>query len=202
MLLSATSALAAGGTLDPTFGSNGVVTTKFHDRPSSTWDVVLQADGKIVTLGTSNQSVDNHKKIITRYNSNGTLDIPLAPMEAHFIEVESFSGSKIALQPDGKLIVGGLTAGSLRLSAITATARGIPHLAQMGWRIFVSGRGGRNPSPMLRSNPMARSLLLATTRWGNPISPTSLIARFNSNGTPDETFVANGFQIIDDIFPK
>ena len=41
-----------GAMLDSTFGSNGVVTTKINGLPSSACDVVLQPDGKIITLGT------------------------------------------------------------------------------------------------------------------------------------------------------
>jgi len=38
--------------LDPTFGTNGIVTTKFNGLPSSAREVVLQPDGEIITLGT------------------------------------------------------------------------------------------------------------------------------------------------------
>jgi hypothetical protein len=50
--LSTTNVLAATGALDPTFGSNGVVTTKYNGMPSSANEVALQTDGKIVVLGT------------------------------------------------------------------------------------------------------------------------------------------------------
>ena len=51
VLLSATNAYAAGGTLDPTFGLNGIVTTQFNSLPSSARDIAIQADGKILVLG-------------------------------------------------------------------------------------------------------------------------------------------------------
>ncbi|MBI5953696.1 MAG: cadherin domain-containing protein [Chloroflexi bacterium] len=107
ILLSATSALAAGGTLDPTFGSNGIVTTKYNDQSSSANEVVLQADGKIVVLESAKVSEDQSVKVITRYNSNGTLDTSFGVNGSMPIEIELFNASKIALQPDGKLIVGG-----------------------------------------------------------------------------------------------
>ena len=106
-LLSATNAFAAAGMLDPTFGSNGIVTTKFNNMPSSANEVVLQTDGKIITLGTVKLSDTQSKKILTRYNSNGTVDNTFGVNGSTLVEVELFSGSKIALQPGGKLIVGG-----------------------------------------------------------------------------------------------
>ena len=106
-LLSATNAFAAAGMLDPTFGSNGIVTTKFNNMPSSANEVVLQTDGKIITLGTVKLSDTQSKKILTRYNNNGTVDNTFGVNGSTLVEVELFSGSKIALQPGGKLIVGG-----------------------------------------------------------------------------------------------
>ena len=107
ILLSATNALAAAGSLDPTFGSNGVVTTKYNGLPSSANEVALQADGKIVVLGTVKLSDSQSSKIITRYNSNGTVDTSFGTNGSTLIDVNSFSGSKIALLPDGRVIVGG-----------------------------------------------------------------------------------------------
>jgi uncharacterized delta-60 repeat protein len=107
ILLFTTSALAAGGTLDSSFGANGIVTTQFNGLPSSASEVILQPDGKIITLGTIKLSDEQSEKIITRYNSNGTIDNTFGVNGSTLVEVELFSGSKIALQPDGKLIVGG-----------------------------------------------------------------------------------------------
>jgi len=96
----------SGAMQDATFGSNGVVTTKVNGLPSSTWDIILQPDGKIITLDTVQS-----QKVITRYNSNGTLDTSFGTNGNTFIEVTTFLGKKLALQPDGKLIVGGRSGG-------------------------------------------------------------------------------------------
>jgi uncharacterized delta-60 repeat protein len=107
--LSTTNVLAATGALDPTFGSNGVVTTKYNGMPSSANEVALQTDGKIVVLGTVKINDSQSSKIITRYNNNGTVDTSFGTNGSTLIDVNLFSGSKIALQPDGKLVVGGLS---------------------------------------------------------------------------------------------
>jgi uncharacterized delta-60 repeat protein len=106
ILLSATNVLAAAGTLDSTFGTNGVVTVQYNGLPSPASEVVLQADGKIVILGTVTLNYEP-TGLITRYNSNGTLDTSFGVNGSVPIEVELFTASKIGLQADGKLIVGG-----------------------------------------------------------------------------------------------
>src|SRR3954468_3517753 len=60
----------AGGLLDPTFGSGGVVTRFFSCLSMEVaYDVLVQPDGKIVTAG----RVQNDF-LVARYNANGSLD--------------------------------------------------------------------------------------------------------------------------------
>lgn len=88
------------GTLDTTFGVNGLVTT---DVSSHDWgrDVILQRDGKILVTGTSNAGI-----ILIRYNSNGSLD---STFGSNGLVVSDFStnAEAIALQSDGKILVAG-----------------------------------------------------------------------------------------------
>ena len=62
------------GSLDAKFGSNGIVTTSFSQSGD---DFVaasaLQADGKIIVAGTTNNQ-GNYDFALARYKSNGTLD--------------------------------------------------------------------------------------------------------------------------------
>src|SRR2546422_7288241 len=72
VLVSSSAALAAGpGSLDPTFGTGGKVTTDFSGSGSIDGALVLaiQGDGKIVTAGFSGGDF-----ALARYNTNGTLD--------------------------------------------------------------------------------------------------------------------------------
>ena len=93
---------STGEMLDSTFGTNGAVATKFNGLPSSTRDIVLQADGKIVVLGDMQST-----KVIARYNNNGTLDTSFGTSGITSIDFPSFFVKKLALQSDGKLIVAG-----------------------------------------------------------------------------------------------
>jgi uncharacterized delta-60 repeat protein len=57
------------GTLDSSFGTNGIVTTDFNSTSDRGLAAVLQADGKIVVAGESGNDV-----ALARYNPDGTLD--------------------------------------------------------------------------------------------------------------------------------
>ncbi|MFF5937089.1 calcium-binding protein [Streptomyces sp. NPDC012508] len=66
-------AAAAPGDLDPTFSGDGKVITDTAAIEDSR-DVVIQPDGKIVTLGTGFDFDGPNDFILVRYNADGTLD--------------------------------------------------------------------------------------------------------------------------------
>ena len=87
-----------GGILDPSFGSNGVVTTKVNGVPTSASEILLQPDGKVVTLGTVKVNVNQPQRIISRYNINGTLDASFGSNGSIIIDALGFPGTKIGIQ--------------------------------------------------------------------------------------------------------
>ena len=111
----------ANGTPDSTFGTAGVVLTRFPLNPSDHWlgrAVVLQPDGKIVVAGDGNiGSGLGARAILARYMANGTLDASFAafegPTEGFFpvnpgmVVLTTFCPGVRALrrQPDGKFVV-------------------------------------------------------------------------------------------------
>ncbi|MBK9637439.1 MAG: hypothetical protein IPO63_06370 [Bacteroidetes bacterium] len=60
---------AQPGTLDPTFGTGGIVTTVQTD---AAYAVAMQSDGKIVVVG--NSYIGNNDYAVARYDSVGLLD--------------------------------------------------------------------------------------------------------------------------------
>jgi uncharacterized delta-60 repeat protein len=102
------------GTLDPSFGGTGKVTTDttlFLENVA--FSVVRQADGKIVAAG-QERAPDGigGNIVLTRYNPNGTLDSAFG--HAGIIRSDLNNGSddqawSVGIQPDGKLVVAGRT---------------------------------------------------------------------------------------------
>jgi uncharacterized delta-60 repeat protein len=104
----------ADGSLDQTFGNNGSVVTTFGDPTAAGRAIVIQADGKIIVVGVSGAGPYSELNDFTlaRYDSNGSLDQSFGSggkVKTHFPGVDNTgsSATSAALQPDGKLVVGG-----------------------------------------------------------------------------------------------
>ncbi len=94
--------LDTGGTPDASFGTNGIVNGAGGNG------IALQPDGKIVVVN----NVSQVNVIVRRYNSDGTPDTSFGTNGAATVTFTNQDGNlkppfDIALQPDGKIIVGG-----------------------------------------------------------------------------------------------
>jgi uncharacterized delta-60 repeat protein len=98
------------GTLDITFDSDGAVTTTTGGIDGETGGIALQEDGKIAVVGTFAISKDEGFFLLVRYNTNGTLDSTFDE-DGKVVGSEFYFAKCIALQPDGKILVGGHTSG-------------------------------------------------------------------------------------------
>ncbi|HEY2934301.1 MAG TPA: delta-60 repeat domain-containing protein [Acidobacteriota bacterium] len=95
------------GTIDPSFGSSGKVTTGFGGDGST--DVlaamVIQSDGRIVVAGTARQDFG-----LARYESDGTLDFTFG--SAGKVTTDFFGltdeAYALAIQSDGRIVVSGI----------------------------------------------------------------------------------------------
>ena len=99
------------GSLDTTFGTGGKVTTDFFGQFDLSSSLAIQPDNKIVIGGQANINDQNSEFALARYNSDGSLD---ATFGSGGKITTDFTGSSdgafsIALQPDGRILAGGLT---------------------------------------------------------------------------------------------
>ena len=104
------------GSLDSTFGNGGFVTTDYTpaaDPPGSGSDVVfalaLQANGKIVAAGKTNEFSGKSSFALARYNPNGSLDGgfgTLGKVTTTFFGRDDRALS-VAIQADGQIVAGG-----------------------------------------------------------------------------------------------
>jgi len=95
------------GTLDSTFGANGIVTTPNVNASS----VALQPDGKIVVAGVSINGYVADDFALIRYNTDGTLDNTFGEEGIVITTIDSYEdwASSVAIEPDGKIVVAGNT---------------------------------------------------------------------------------------------
>jgi len=185
MLLSATSAFAAVGAFDPTFGSNGIVAIKFNDMPSSASEVVLQTDGKIITLGSVTLGNEQSKKVITRYNNNGTVDTSFGTNGSTFVEVEGFSGSKIAFQPGGKLSVGGQVGDAFAVVRYNSNGTLDTSFGTNGLGVILGGGDAYQSLGDIAIQPHGKIVFVGDTSGSQSTRTELIYARFNSDGTKD-----------------
>ncbi|MGC2235338.1 MAG: FG-GAP-like repeat-containing protein [Pyrinomonadaceae bacterium] len=172
--------LNTDGTLDNTFNSgagfNGYVN-----------EMAIQPDGKIVAVGIF-ISYDNNPAIYAaRLNANGSLDLNLYPESANFLSITPYS---VALQPDGKILIGGNIATSSPFGILPA--------------IRLNAGGGLDNTfnaPRPQNAPNVLSLILQPNGkivigglfFSTPSFPRTGVARLNSDGTLDSApFAGSG----------
>lgn len=98
------------GSLDLSFDTDGIVTTPIGVSSELASAIAIQTDGKIVVGGytTNGTQIDF---ALTRYNTNGSLDISFDTDGIVTTQIDTFSDAinSIAIQSDGKIVVGGYT---------------------------------------------------------------------------------------------
>ncbi|MBL0046945.1 MAG: T9SS type A sorting domain-containing protein [Bacteroidetes bacterium] len=96
----------SNGTMDPSFGSNGVATTNLGLGLEEARSIALQSDGKIVLAGTTNGGSD---VALVRFTSTGALDMTFDTDGKVITTVGSANdiARSVALQADGKIVVAG-----------------------------------------------------------------------------------------------
>ncbi len=103
------------GSLDITFGGgDGILTTDFSGNNDTARSIVVQSDGKIL-LGGQSDNGSNEDFAAARYNSDGTLDTTFGGGDG--LVTTDFGGGYdygkgIAVQSDGKILLGGQSNGS------------------------------------------------------------------------------------------
>src|SRR6266536_6144139 len=96
----------ADGSLDPSFGSGGKVTTDFGGFDLAL-GVALQSDGKIVAAGQGGSSFDF---ALARYNADGSLDTSFGSGGKVTTDFGVFdAATAVAIQRDGKIVATGST---------------------------------------------------------------------------------------------
>ena len=98
------------GSVDSSFGSAGLVQTRFSNGVDVAHAVAPQSDGRIIVAGTSSCEL-NADFAVARYNGNGTLDTSFLGGNDGRTTLDFFraddGAENVAVQPDGKVFLGG-----------------------------------------------------------------------------------------------
>ncbi len=101
--------LKINGSLDSTFGNNGMQITAIGPVYDICRTVCIQNDGKILASGYTYYNLPNARDlVIVRYNANGSLDNTFGTGGISVVMTDSIDyGSTAGVLPDGKIVVGG-----------------------------------------------------------------------------------------------
>ncbi len=209
----------ADGTLDNTgFGTGGMVTTPIsaNDEASA---VVVQSDGKIVVGGTSNEGTSSANFALVRYNTDGSLDATPGNFGSNGIaEIDlgnngagsEDNGLGLALQSDGKILMTGMSKGvsfsnndlaTIRLTTAGAldatfnpTGAIVNRAATTAPGIAIFNHGPSNTDEGARSLAIQSDgkIIVGGDTDGAGATFALLLVRYNSDGTPDNTFDGGG----------
>jgi uncharacterized delta-60 repeat protein len=102
----------ANGTLDTTFHHTGLATVDFGNVLQAANQVLIQSDGKIITVGASNGESSEDDFLLARFNSNGSLDRSFGRQGTTRTSFGPLNdgASGAVLQPDSKIVAVGFTA--------------------------------------------------------------------------------------------
>lgn len=175
------------GTLDPTFGQGGRVTTNLTDWQDNAFSVVLQVDGKIVAAGMASLSELETVFALARYAPDGTLDPTFG---GDGVVMTKFSGSDtandLAIQADGKIVAAGTGAGRFALARYKPDGTLDPAFGR-GGKVTTGFPGGGASAVAIQTD----SKIVAAGAAGTATLDFAL-ARYKPDGTLDTTFSGDG----------
>ena len=172
----------ADGSLDTTFGTDGIVSA--GPSHSTGADVGVQADGKIVVAG-----VDF---TVARYNSDGSLDASFGTGGTVASTFGTSGVSSLIVQADGKIVAAGLIVGSSANDLAVArydTNGNLNSSFGVGGKITTSFSSDSQANSII-SQADGKLVVAGFVDSGGPYDFTLL--RYNDDGSPDTSFGTGG----------
>ena len=188
------------GSLDTTFDTDGKVTTSFGAGYDLASAVALQADGKILAAGHTNNGNESDFAL-ARYSLDGSLDatFDLDGRVTTPIGTGDDFGTDVAVQADGKIVVAGFSFNDATSGDMLVLARynedGLLDETFGSLGIVTAGFGCAAAGYALALQPDGKILVAGHTCGLDSLD--FALARFNSDGSPDTTFDQDGIVTTD-----
>ena len=172
------------GTLDTAFGTDGKVITDISGYYSEKCkSVAIQSDGKILIGGYAQQnSNDLSHFILLRYNNDGTLDSTFGT--GGIVIGSAGKGNSMAIQSDGKILLGGSSDFSFALLRYNADGTLDGTFGLGGEVITAVGSSGEAYSLSIQNDT---KIVL-----GGYADASFALVRYNNDGTLDNSFGIGG----------
>jgi uncharacterized delta-60 repeat protein/uncharacterized repeat protein (TIGR01451 family) len=175
----------ADGSLDTSFGTGGTMLEWLGPGDAETWAVALQSDGKIVVAG--HVRSDRDKFGIARFNADGTLDLGFGGGGAATSVGPGDAGAyAMAIQPDGKIVLGGYSIGATGKKVFTLVRYNSDCTLDTSF-----GSGGVATAPEGSGDEVIKSLGLqgdGKIVAAGPGTTYLAMRRFNADGSLDSSW--------------
>ncbi|SFQ55366.1 T9SS type A sorting domain-containing protein [Parafilimonas terrae] len=163
------------GSLDESFGNNGVVTTKISNHRSYINALALQPDDKIIAVGSKDYGEGG--MLAVRYMPDGSLDESFG--DAGFTNLNFNNGSEAystLLQPDGKIILSGACNNFSDFAMARLKTNGIIDSSFGENGLLITDAGGEAISNSASLQKDGKIIL-----GGSDYSTNFILARYNNN---------------------
>ncbi len=180
---------ALPGDLDTTFDGDGKVLTTIGSS-SIGYDMAVQADGKIVVVGTNLLNTSNYEVVLARYNTDGSLDSGFGTDGTILLQEPNHQFARcVAIRPDGKIIVVGQEGND-------DVAK--PAVYRFNTNGSLDTTFGTNGKAIFNSVTRSAGVDVALQPDGKIVVAGHInfdfaVFRFNSDGTADTTFNTTGY---------
>ncbi len=183
----------ADGSLDTSFSGDGLVTTSFGGTNNYGWDVAVQSDGAIVVAGSSSAG-GTLDFAVARFDSSGNLDTTFSgdgllttPIGAGTDQAQS-----VTIQADGKLLVAGYSHNGTDndFAVVRYNTNGTLDTSFSGDGKLTTDFGAADTGQSITLQSDGK-FLVSGNAW-NGSSYDFAVVRYNSDGSLDTTFSADG----------
>jgi uncharacterized delta-60 repeat protein len=204
-------ARATDGDLDPTFGTGGTLMTDISRSTDLANAVAVQSDGKLVVVGQTykNNDFSNEDFVVTRYNTDGTLDNTFGrggKVRTDFPGLAAVP-SAVVIQADGKIVVAG---GAFPLFTFLGNFEVVRYNPNgsldrsfgnggIVTTTFPEGSYASDVALQPDGKIIAAGTVFVDFIIGEPSNTDFALARYNLDGSLDTTF-GNGGTVMTDFF--
>lgn len=184
------------GSLDSTFGINGIVQTAVGYDADECRGLVIEPNGKIVVVG-STHFTNEWDLLVVRYNPEGSLDYTFGyqgKTTVFFGSADDF-GTAILRQPDGKIVVGGVTDSGTTYDFALArfdTNGVLDNSFGNGGKVITDIRDTDDECYTLALQTNGKILAAGYTENGYGHQQDFSVVRYNTDGTLDDSFGTGG----------
>jgi uncharacterized delta-60 repeat protein len=191
--------LLADGNFDSSFGTNSAVKTAVGSGDDEIKSLALQPDGKIVAAGFSTSGGIAHYAA-ARYSSSGVLDAGFSTDGKVVTAVGTTDeANAVAVQPDGKIILAGksLINGKYDFSLVRYKTDGsLDSTFNASSNVTTSIRANNDEVRALAIQDDGKIVVAGSSEDSDSTGDFAL-ARYNANGTLDNSFSSDGRLVTD-----